>query len=110
MSISIETNPDRRQRWSVTLRDVAELIVSDVVGDRHMSHAKRLRGRGLPAVRDRGGAQDVEDVVAEWTPFSSASAQAASMAGKSVGEHGDENDDHLTIAIIGPSKFAPHAL
>jgi hypothetical protein len=54
--------------------------------------------------------KDVEDDVAEWTSFSSASAQAASMAGKSVGEHCGENDDHLTIAIIGPSKFALHAL
>ncbi len=43
---------------------------------------------------------------AEWTPWASAPAQAAST----VGEHGNQEIGHRPITVTGPGRLAPPAL
>ena len=47
---------------------------------------------------------------AEWTPWLRASLQAASTAASPSRKHRGEDIDHLAIAIVLASEFAPDAL
>jgi len=45
----------------------------------------------------------------EWTP-SAVAARRRIRPRQSISQHGSQDGDHLTIAIVGPGEFASHPL
>jgi len=65
----------------------------------------RRRRSGIALTRE-----DVEDDVGGMDALGDRLGAGGFHRRQSVSQHGGENGDHLTIAIVGPSELAPHLL
>ena len=74
-----------------------------------MSELQRVRsedrrhGSRIAAARE-----DVEDDVGRMNAFADRLGASGFDRRQSIGEHGGENVDHLTIAVVGTGELAPH--
>lgn len=88
-----------------------ELVVSRAISDRRMSEPQRIRGEdGGDRSRIALAREDVDDHVGRMDALRHRLSAGGFHRRQSIGEHGGQDGDHLTIAIIGFGELASNPL